>query len=253
MTIKETNESHNNSNKNNNSSGADQSKLKTTKGTTSTISHDVDTDTNTNTPVEIDNQKVNTHHHHQQHQPTKKRTKKIPRKQQRMKRKGIHFHNGKITSSNCNSNSHLIKRTLECIDISKATARQSNDHEKTLNSDINASSMDQVKEQRVEPDQKTLEEILQTFSIKGSESREIDVNPLNKMLPQTTQEQKLVLKELINDNHKVLSSTGTNIPSNNLGGSSTMPPKETQATCINSMLKTSQRDDIDKNTPPVGA
>jgi hypothetical protein len=127
MTIKETNESQNNSNKNNNSSGADQSKLKTTKGTTSTVSHDLDTDLDTDTdtckPVKSDNQKLNTHHHHQQ-QPTKKRTKKIPRKQRRMKRKGIHFHNGKITSSNCNSNSHLIKRTLEYIDISIAVARK---------------------------------------------------------------------------------------------------------------------------------
>jgi hypothetical protein len=109
--IKKMNESQNNSNKNNNSS-ADQSKLKTTKGTISTIIHDLDADAATNTPVESDNQKLNKHHHHQQ-QPTKKRTKKIPRKQQRMKSKGIIFHNGKIAID-----SHLIKRTLECIDIS---------------------------------------------------------------------------------------------------------------------------------------
>jgi hypothetical protein len=81
---------------------------------------------------------------------------------------------------------HLVKSSLSSSSSFNET--QSNDHEKTPNSDINASSMDQVKEQRVEPDQETLEEIHQSFSIKGSESREIDVNPLNTKLPQTTQE-----------------------------------------------------------------
>jgi hypothetical protein len=48
---------------------------------------------------------------------------------------------------------HLVKSSLSSSSsFSSFNETQNNDHEKTPNSDINTSSLNQVKEQRVEPD-----------------------------------------------------------------------------------------------------